>query len=96
MTTTIELIRITGTVTTAPVLTLDDIVEFIVRDDALGTEFIVRLPRIELGAHVTAGARVHATGAEGWKVPARSWRHEPARTIVQAHDVQLADLALAA
>ena len=95
MTNTIDLIRITGTVATEPVLTLDDIVEFVVRDD-LGREYLVRLPRIELGAHVAGGARVVATGAEGWNVPARSWLHEPARTIVQANDVQLAGLALAA
>jgi hypothetical protein len=95
MTTTIDLIRITGTVTSAPVLTLDDIVEFAVHTET-GSEYLVRLPRIELGAHVAAGARVLVTGAEGWKVPARSWRHEPARTIVEAHDVQLAGLALAA
>lgn len=95
MTSTIDLIRITGTVTSAPVLTRNDLVEFVVRDDA-AREYLVRMPRLELGAHVATGARIVATGAEGWKVPARSWRHEPARTIVQAHDVQLTGLALAA
>jgi hypothetical protein len=93
--TTIELIRITGTVTSAPTLSHDDVVEFIVTDDTT-REYIVRMPRIELGAHVEPGARVQAAGAEGWTIPGRAWRHEPSRTLLQANDVQLAQLALAA
>jgi len=95
MTSTITLVRIDGTVTAAPVLTSDDLVEFVVVDDTQ-REFLVRLPRTELGAHVSTGAHVRATGAEGWVVPGRPWRHEPSRTILQAHDVQLDELAFAA
>lgn len=93
--TTIDHIRITGTVLQDPTLSHDDMIEFVVADDAR-REFIVRLPRTELGAHVTRGAHVLATGALGWTVPGRAWRHEPSRTIVQANDVQLASLVLAA
>jgi hypothetical protein len=95
MTNTIELLRITGIVTTAPVLSHDDIVEFVVADD-FAREYLVRLPRTALGAHVAPGVRVQAAGQEGWKVPGRGWRHEPSRTLLQANDVQLAELALAA
>jgi hypothetical protein len=94
MTSTINLIRIDGTVTTAPTLTYDNLVEFVVADD-LAREFLVRLPLSDLGAHVEPGARVTATGAEGWVVPGRSWRDEPSRTIVQAHEVQLGMLLAA-
>jgi hypothetical protein len=95
MTSTLNLISITGTVATAPALTHDNLVEFVVVDDT-AREFVVRIPRSELGGHVTPGARVLATGAEGWVIPGRTWRGEPSRTIVQAHDVQLRDLAFAA
>ncbi|PZE25365.1 MULTISPECIES: hypothetical protein [unclassified Curtobacterium] len=96
MTSTIDFIQISGTVLDAPVLTTDDLVEFVVADDVSRREFLVRLPRTELGAHVVAGAHVQAAGAAGWVVPGRPWRHEPSRTILQAHDVQLAALAFAA
>jgi hypothetical protein len=91
----ISLISIDGTVTTAPALTHDNLVEFVVVDDST-REFVVRIPLTELGGHVVPGARVLASGAEGWVIPGRSWRDEPSRTIVQAHDVQLRDLAFAA
>lgn len=94
MTTALNLIQIGGTVTTAPALTHDNLVEFVVAD---GTrEFLVRLPRTDLGAGVTLGAHVRAAGAEGWVVPGRSWRDEPSRTILQASEVQLGELAIAA
>ncbi|KQQ28301.1 MULTISPECIES: hypothetical protein [unclassified Frondihabitans] len=95
MNSTITLIRIDGTVTTAPSLTHDNLVEFVVVD-GFAREFLVRLPRTELGMHVMPGAQVSATGAEGWVVPGRAWRDEPSRTIVQAHDVQLRELSFAA
>lgn len=95
MTNTLNLITIAGTVTTAPALTQDNLVEFVVVDDA-AREFVVRIPRSELGGHVAPGARVLASGAEGWVIPGRTWQNEPSRTIVQAHDVQLRDLAFAA
>jgi hypothetical protein len=95
MTNTLSLISIEGTVQTAPVLTHDNLVEFTVSDDTL-RQFAVRLPLAELGSHVTPGVRVMVTGAEGWVIPGRAWRDEPSRTIVQAHDVQLRDLAFAA
>jgi hypothetical protein len=93
--TTINLIQIDGTVTTAPVLTHDNLVEFVVVDDA-SREFVVRIPRTELGGHVAIGARVQAAGAEGWVIPGRAWVSEPSRTILQASDVQLRQLAFAA
>jgi len=95
MNNTISLITIDGTVTTAPVLTHDNLVEFVVADD-ISREFVVRIARSELGGHVTPGARVVASGAEGWVIPGRAWRDEPSRTILQAHDVQLRELAFAA
>jgi len=95
MNTLISLITIDGTVTTAPVLTHDNLVEFVVVDDS-AAEFVVRIGLHELGGHVTPGARVVASGAEGWVIPGRSWRDEPSRTILQAHDVQLRSLAFAA
>ncbi|GAA4681688.1 hypothetical protein [Frondihabitans cladoniiphilus] len=95
MNTSLSLITIEGTVTTAPSLTSGNLVEFVVVDD-LGTQFSVRIPRTELGAHVAPGARVVAAGAEGWVIPGRAWRDEPSRTILQAHDVQLRRSAYAA
>lgn len=94
MTSTLNLIRIDGTVTTAPALTADNLVEFVVVDDS-AREFLIRLPRTDLGVHIEPGAHVIATGAQGWVIPGRSWRDEPSRTIVQAHDVQLAVLLAA-
>ncbi|GAA4265685.1 hypothetical protein [Frondihabitans peucedani] len=91
----ISLITIDGTVTTAPVLTHDNLVEFVVADDT-AREFVVRIPRTDLGAHVARGARILASGAEGWVIPGRAWRDEPSRTILQAHEVQLRELAFAA
>ncbi|BDZ51973.1 hypothetical protein GCM10025867_42140 [Frondihabitans sucicola] len=95
MNNTISLITIDGTVTTAPVLTHDNLVEFVVADEAQ-REFVVRIARTELGGHVAPGAHVVASGAEGWVIPGRGWRDEPSRTILQAHDVQLRELAFAA
>ncbi|ROQ39561.1 hypothetical protein EDF46_1193 [Frondihabitans sp. PhB188] len=95
MTQTLNLIRIGGTVTTAPALTHDNLVEFVVVDDS-SREFLVRLPLADLGSEVAPGAHVQATGAEGWVVPGRTWRDEPSRTILQAHEVQLGHLAFAA
>ena len=92
---TISLITIDGTVTTAPVLTHDNLVEFVVVDGD-SAEFVVRLPLADLGQHVSIGTRVVASGAEGWVIPGRAWRDEPSRTILQAHDVQLRELAFAA
>lgn len=94
MNNTISLITIDGTVTTAPVLTHDNLVEFVVSDDS-AREYVVRIALSELGAHVARGARVMASGAEGWVIPGRAWRDEPSRTILQAHDVQLHQLAFA-
>lgn len=95
MNNTISLITIDGTVTTTPAFTHDNLVEFVVVDDA-SREFVVRLPLADLGAHVSIGTRVVASGAEGWVIPGRAWRDEPSRTILQAHDVQLRELAFAA
>lgn len=95
MTKALTLISIDGTVTTAPALTHDNLVEFVVVD-AFAREFVVRIPLGELGSHVAPGAHVLASGAQGWVIPGRAWRDEPSRTIVQAHDVQLRDLAFAA
>jgi hypothetical protein len=96
MTTIYSIIRIDGTVTSAPSLSSDGRVEFVVLDGDSGREFLVRIPRTELGGDVTVGAHVRTTGSEGWIIPGRSWRHEPSRTILDAHDVQLAELAYAA
>lgn len=96
MTSTIDLIQISGTVLDAPALTSDDLVEFVVADDLTRREYLVRLPRTALAADVTLDAHVRVAGAAGWVVPGRVWRHEPSRTILQANDVQLAEFAFAA
>ena len=95
MTHTISLITIRGTVLTAPAIASGHLVEFVVAADS-GSEFLVRIPLTDLGAAVRPGVHVVASGAEGWVVPGRAWRDEPSRTIIQAHDVQLRELAFAA
>jgi hypothetical protein len=96
MTNIFSLIRIDGTVTSVPALTSDNLVEFVVVDDSTRAEYLVRLPRTELGTEVSFGAQVRATGAEGWIVPGRGWLGESSRTILEAHDVQLSEYAFAA
>jgi hypothetical protein len=96
MTTIFSIIRIDGIVLTAPSLTSGNLVEFVVTDDDSAREYLVRIPRTELGQDIAVGAHVRATGSEGWIVPGRAWRREPSRTILDAHDVQLRELAFAA
>ena len=91
----LTIINIDGIVTSVPRLTAGNLVEFVVTDDDR-REFVIRIARQELGGDVQLGSRVMASGAEGWVIPGRSWRDEPSRTIVQAHDVQLRELAFAA
>ncbi|RKR76703.1 hypothetical protein [Frondihabitans australicus] len=93
--TTINLLRIEGAVASTPVLTHDNLVEFVVVDDA-AREFVVRIPRTDLGAPLHIGERVSAAGAEGWVIPGRTWVAEPSRTILQASDVQPSGYAFAA
>jgi hypothetical protein len=93
--TTLALTHIDGIVASIPTLTHEDLVEFVVIDE-LHREYLVRLPRTELGAHVRVGDHVLVSGAEGWVVPGRAWFGEPSRTILQAHEVRLAEFAIAA
>ncbi|MFZ7088349.1 hypothetical protein [Curtobacterium sp. RRHDQ10] len=93
--TTLDLTHVDGTVASIPVLTHEDLVEFVVIE-GLHHEYLVRLPRTDLGAHVRLGDHVLVAGAEGWVVPGRAWFGEPSRTILQAHEVRLAEYAVAA
>jgi hypothetical protein len=90
-----NIITISGTVTTEPVLTTARLVEFVVVD-ARGAEFAVRAWADVVTDAVRVGSPVTVEGAEGWVIPGRSWRREPSRTIVQAYAVGTTALALAA
>jgi serine acetyltransferase len=80
-----NIVTLSGTVTTAPVLSTARLAEFVV----VGAGGVVT-------DDVRVGASVTVEGAQGWVIPGRSWRREPSRTIVQAYAVSAHALALAA
>ncbi|KQS08875.1 hypothetical protein DEJ13_04480 [Curtobacterium sp. MCLR17_007] len=91
-----ERITISGTATSAPVITPDRIAEFPVRDDRTQREFLVRVPVDTLDVFVTPGTRVAVDGEAGWTVPGRPWLGESSRTLLQAVTIRRSELALAA
>ena len=90
-----NIVTLSGTVTTAPVLSTARLAEFVVVD-AAGAEYVVRAWSDVVTDDVHVGASVTVEGAQGWVIPGRSWRREPSRTIVQAYAVSAHALALAA
>jgi hypothetical protein len=90
-----NIVTLSGTVTTAPVLSTARLAEFVVVDVA-GAEYVVRAWSDVVADDVRVGASVTVEGAQGWVIPGRSWRREPSRTIVQAYAVSADALALAA
>jgi len=91
-----ERITIIGTALAAPTISPDQIADFPVRDVWTGREYLVRIDAGALGGFVAPGTRVEVTGETGWTVPGRSWRGESSRTLLQAQDVSVGELLLAA